>query len=192
MLSIVVPGGKRSYDAKRNLFYHVDKDTTIELEHSLISLQKWESKWHKPFLETKDKTYEETIDYIRCMCLSKNIKEDVFYCIPEKEMNKISEYIEDPMTATWFSEHPGSSGLSGPPRRKQLITAEIIYYWMISNNIPSEYRKWHLNQLLTLIRVFNVKNSEMVNRKQKRSRNAILRDYKAINEANKKKFNTKG
>ena len=101
---------------------------------------------------------------------------------------KIADYIDNPMTATWFSESPGKKK---PGRaKKQIITAEIIYYWMISCNIPTEYRKWHLNQLLTLIRVINIKNDATVNKK--RSRTEILRDFSAINEANKKKFNTKG
>ena len=187
MITVRVPKGK-SYDSKHNLFYTVDKDITIQLEHSLISLQKWESRWHKPFLSTSEKTIEETIDYIRCMCLTSNVPEDVFYCIPEAEMNRISLYIDDPMTATRFRE-PNSSA-NGSSKKKEIVTAEIIYYWMISYNIPSEYRKWNLNQLLTLIRVLNIKND--TSPKKKRSRSAILNDFKSINEENKKKFGTKG
>ena len=188
MISITIPQSQ-SYDSKQNLFYRVEKDTTIQLEHSLISLQKWESKWHKSFLDTDSKTYEETIDYIRCMCLTQNVKDDVFYCIPKKELDRVSEYIENPMTATVFRERKETDGQYGRPK-KQPVTAEIIYYWMISDNIPSEYRKWHLNQLLTLIRVFSEKNR--VSSGKKRSRREILRDYKSINEENKKRFNTKG
>lgn len=187
MLTVRVPKGK-SYDSKHNMFYIVDKDITLQLEHSLISLQKWESRWHVPFLETTQKTIEQTIDYIRCMCLTSNVPEDVFYCIPEAEMIRITSYIDDPMTATTFREAPGKTG--GPVRKKEGITAEIIYYWMISYNIPSEYRKWNLNQLLTLIRVLNIKNKQENNKK--RSRSAILNDFKSINEENKKRFDTKG
>lgn len=187
MITVRIPKGK-SYDPRHNMFYTVDKDITIQLEHSLISLQKWESRWHKPFLSTKEKTIEETIDYIRCMCLTSKVPEDVFYCIPEGEMTRITSYIDDPMTATWFREPYQSS--NRPVKKKEVVTAEIIYYWMISYNIPSEYRKWNLNQLLTLIRVLNIKND--TSPKKKRSRNAILNDYKSINEENKKKFETKG
>lgn len=182
MVSITVPAG-RVYDSANNIFYTVDKPTTIQLEHSLISLHKWESKWHKPFLGKEEKNLEQTIDYIRCMCLTPNVKEDVFYCIPKDQMEKISEYIENPMTATWFSEEK-----NGPKsKKKEIITAEIIYYWMISLGIPSEYKKWHLNQLLTLIRVINVKNTP----KKKRSRREILEEHKRISDLNKQRFGVK-
>ena len=187
MLTVRIPKGK-SYDSKHNIFYTVDKDITIQLEHSLISLQKWEARWHKPFLNTSQKSIEQTIDYIRCMCLTSNVPDDAFYCIPEVEMDRISAYIDDPMTATKFREP--STNSAGSSKKKELVTAEIIYYWMISYNIPSEYRKWNLNQLLTLIRVLNIKND--TSPKKKRSRNAILNDFKSINEENKKKFGTKG
>ena len=174
------------YDQETDRFYKVTKPVTIQLEHSLISLQRWEAKWNKSFLKDKPpKTQEETIDYIRCMCLTPNVPEDVFYCLGAKEVQQIVNYIEAPMTATTFRTIPGAP----PPRKnKQIITAELIYYWMISYNIPSEYRKWHLNQLLTLIRVFNEENKP----KKKRSRMEILAEHRAINEANKAYFNTKG
>lgn len=187
MITVRIPKGK-SYDSRHNVFYTVDKDITIQLEHSLISLQKWESRWHKPFLSTNEKSIEQTIDYVRCMCVTSNVPDDVFYCIPEAEMNRISAYIDDPMTATTIRERPGAA--NGPTKKKENVTAEIIYYWMISYNIPSEYRKWNLNQLLTLIRVLNIKNEPKNNKK--RSRTAILNDFKVINEENKKKFDTKG
>ena len=187
MITVRIPKGK-SFDPRHNVFYTLNKDIVIQLEHSLISLQKWESRWHVPFLSSKEKTIEQTIDYIRCMCVTSNVPDDAFYCIPEAEMNRITAYIDDPMTATWFRESPQIS--NGPKKKKEVVTAEIIYYWMISYNIPSEYRKWNLNQLLTLIRVLNIKND--TSPKKKRSRTAILNDYKSINEANKKKFETKG
>lgn len=183
MISITIPKSE-VYDNKKNVFYRVDKPITLQLEHSLISVQKWESKWGKSFLGTKKKTQEEAIDYIRCMCITPNIKDEAFYCIPGKEMNRIAEYIDAPMTALVFRGGSGSG-----PKKREIVTADIIYYWMISYNIPSEYRKWHLNQLLTLIQVFNEKNAPKKNR---RSRMEILEDYKSINERNKERFNTKG
>lgn len=184
MISVTVPKSE-VFDNKNQIFRRVQKETTIQLEHSLISLQKWEAKWKIPFLDSKEKTLEQTIDYIRCMCLTTNVKEDVFYCIPKSEMNRIAEYIEDPMTATTFAK---KSPLSGRRGKRGFITAEVIYFWMISLNIPSEYKKWHLNQLLTLINVINAETSS----KKKRSKQEIMNEYRAINEANKKKFNTKG
>lgn len=184
MLTITVPR-REVYDKHNGIFYRVEKDTTLQLEHSLISLQKWESKWHKPFLGKGEKTFEETVDYIRCMCLTQNVKEDVFYCIPPNEMTRISEYIDDSMTATWFSEDK-SRGPKG--KKKEVITAEVIYYWMISLGVPSEYKKWHLNQLLTLIRVINVKNTP----KPKRSKREILEEHARLNALRQAQFNTKG
>lgn len=185
MLTITIPKGE-FYDQEKGIFYNVDKETIIQLEHSLISLQKWEAKWQKPFLVKDKKTFEETIDYIRCMCLTTNVKDDVFYCIPEKEIEKISAYIDSPMTATTFREDK----LKGNGRKisREIPTAEILYYLMISYNIPSEYRKWHLNQLLTLIRVFNIKNQPQ----KKRTKREIMEEFHSINEENKRRFNTKG
>lgn len=134
------------------------KGATLILEHSLISLQKWEAKWHKPYLNDKNKTPEETVDYIRCMTtktIPNEIDDRIYNYIPENMVMEIVDYINDPMTATKFSN--GGPGGGKPSREK--ITAEIIYYWMIALSIPMEYRKWHLNQLLTLIRVCEIKQS---------------------------------
>lgn len=182
MITVTVPKGE-VFDNTHQVFWRVHKDTVIQLEHSLISLQKWEARWHVPFLANKEKTIEQTIDYVRCMCLSTNVKEDVFYCIPKKEMDRIVEYIYDPMTATTITNKSGKKG-----GKKKIVTAEVIYYWMIALNIPYEYRKWHLNQLLTLIQVINAESASP----KKRSKQEIMQEYRAINEANKKKFNTKG
>ena len=186
MITITVPPCE-FYDQRKNEFYKIEKQLTLQLEHSLISVQKWEAKWGKCFLNTRRKTQEEAIDYIRCMCITPNVRDEVFYCIPASEMQRIAEYIEKPMTALVYRNTNGAGGM---PRKKEIVTADIIYYWMISYGIPSEYRKWHLNQLMTLIQVFNEKNQPK--KKRKRSTAAILNDYKAINEANRKKFNTKG
>lgn len=186
MLTITIPK-REVFDPKTNLFHRVEKDTVLQLEHSLISLQKWEAKWHKPFLD-REKTIEETIDYVRCMCLTQNVKDDVFYCLEQREIDIITRYINDPMTATTIRELRGAA--KSKRAKKEKVTAEIIYYWMISYNIPTEYRKWHLNQLLTLVRVLNIKNTP--ESKKKRNVRDVMEDYKAINEENKKRFNTEG
>lgn len=184
MISITVPKSE-VFDNANQVFRRVTKETTIQLEHSLISLQKWEAKWHVPFLTKNEKTLEQTVDYIRCMCLTSNVKDDVFYCIPRSEMERIADYIKDPMTATTVNNRSGQ--LSRKARNK-VVTAEVIYYWMISLNIPSEYKKWHLNQLLMLIQVINAESAQPT----KKKRHEVMAEYRAINEANKKKFNTKG
>lgn len=190
MITIEVPEREVYY---KETFYKVEKRTVIQLEHSLISIQKWESKWHKAFLSRNNKTTEETIDYIRCMCITPNVKEDVFYCIPPDEMKRILQYLEDPMTATHFREDQAKQDLSMRGNRKEVITAELVYYWMVTLNIPSEYKKWHINQLLTLIRLINLKNAALNGKgKNKRSRMEILEDHRSINEENKKRFGTSG
>ena len=159
----------------------VQKKTVIQLEHSLVSVSKWESKWHKPFLSKGKKTPEETIDYIRCMTITQNVDPSVYVRINNKILEQVEEYISNPMSATWFSK-------SKERPNREVITAEIIYYWMIALNIPFECQKWHLNKLLTLIQVCNIKNSP----NKKMSKKEILRNNAAINAARRKALNTKG
>ena len=180
MLKIFVRG-RELFDEKTQSFISA-KDTTLQLEHSLISLSKWESKWHKPFLKNEQKTEEEVIDYIRCMTITQNVDPDVYYCLSEKNLMQVKEYMEDPMTATWFRED------KNPKSRQKTVTAELIYYWMFSLGIPLDWEKRHLNRLLTLIRVCNIENSP----KKKMSKKDVYKQNSAINEARKKAWNTTG
>lgn len=183
MLQIIIPS-EEQWDESKNEFVY-SKPQIICLEHSLISLSKWESKWCKPFLSNKAKTTEETLDYVKCMTLTQNVGSEVYNRLSNENIDQVKQYIEAPMTATWFSEDKNRK--AGPPNREQ-VTSELIYYWMIALNIPFECQKWHLNRLLTLIRVCNVKNQKpkKMNRRQLLSRNA------AINAARRKKFSSKG
>ena len=180
MLEIVIPETDL-WDESNQTFIYV-KEQTLRLEHSLVSLSKWESKWCKPFLTDKEKTTEETIDYIRCMTISQNVDPNVYKCINNKMRKEIFDYIQSPMTATTFSqkERKGSS--------REQITAELIYYWMIACNIPFECQKWHINRLLTLIRVCEIKNTppKKMSKRELMSRNASL------NAARRRQFNSKG
>ena len=126
---------------------------TVELEHSLAALSKWESEFEKPFLGHDEKTTEETFGYIRCMCMDPNVDVTLFDNLSEQNMVDINKYIESKMTATWFKNLPNQA------RSREIITAEIIYYWMITLNIPLETEHWHLNKLFTLIKVTNEKNA---------------------------------
>lgn len=177
MLTIIIPETEL-YDEIRNEFKIV-KEQKLVLEHSLVSLSKWESKWHKPFLGKEPKTFDETIDYIRCMTVN-STDPLVYQCITPKIIGEINQYIEDPMTATTIKEQKRG--------RSEIITAEIIYYWMIALNIPFECQKWHLNKLLTLINVVNIKNkpSKKMSKKDVMSRNASL------NAARRKALHTRG
>lgn len=158
------------------------KGRIIDLEHSLVSLSKWESKWGKPFLSKELKTDKESKDYIRCMCIDRNVSDDVINALFNEYAEVIKQYISAKMTATTFSD------IHRPVGTSEIITAELIYYWMISFNIPFECEKWHLNRLLTLVRVCSIKNTPP----QKVPRSAILSRNAALNAARRKKLNTKG
>lgn len=180
MLQITIPATEKWDESKEEFIY--SKEYTIKLEHSLVSLSKWESKWCKPFLSDNELTEEETLDYIRCMNMTQNIPPEAFYNITEEDVKRVADYINASMTATWFSED------SKGKRSREVVTSEIIDYWMIALQIPSEYRKWHLNKLLTLIRVCNIKNSPP---KKTSWRESVSQTAK-LNAARRKKFNTKG
>ena len=145
MLTIVIPE-REYYDERKNEFIHT-KEYEIQLEHSLVSISKWEARHNKPFLDKKEKTTEETLDYIKCMTITQNVPDKAYLGLSQKNIKDIKKYIDSPMTATTFS----NVGNRGPSR--EIITSELIYYWMISLNIPMECQKWHINRLLTLIRV---------------------------------------
>lgn len=179
MLKITVPA-MEYYDEVSNEFI-LFKEQSLQLEHSLVSISKWEAKWHKPFLDGKDKTLEEVIDYVRCMTITQNVDSEVYTRLTENNLKAINEYIENPMTATTFSD-------TNQTPNREIITSEIIYYWMVAFNIPFECQKWHINRLLTLVKVCNIKNSLP----KKMGRNEILQRNRALNEARKKKLKTKG
>lgn len=179
MLKIKIPSVE-AYDEKNNLFINIP-ETDLQLEHSLVSIAKWESKWCKPFLSKEEKTPEELLDYIKCMTLTQNVNPDVYNFIPNNILAKINKYIEAPMTATTFRE-------DNKKQSREIITNEIIYYWMVSFNIPFECQKWHLNRLLTLIRVCSVKNAPQ----KKMSAREIMARNKALNKARKAQMNTRG
>lgn len=180
MLRITIPANE-AFDELKNEFIST-KEQTLTLEHSLVSLSKWESRWCKPFLSKATKTPEEILDYIKCMTITQNVDPVVYNFLTEENIKQVNDYIEAPMTATTFSEDRSGK------RNNEVVTAELIYYWMISLNIPPEYRKWHLNTLLALIRVCNVKNAPP----KKRSTSEIMRNNAALNAARRKRLNSKG
>lgn len=182
MIRILLPE-KELYDEVNNKFVYLPSRELI-LEHSLVSISKWESKWHKSFLNTDDKSFDEVMDYIKCMCVEELEDENDLYRLSEENVSDINAYIQDSMTATTFSDF--SDNKNTKPR--EIITSEIIYYWMIANNIPFECQYWHLNKLLTLIKVCSIKNSP----EKKMSTSEILSRNKALNAARRKKMNSKG
>lgn len=172
------------YNEKINQFLYVP-EAKLQLEHSLISIYKWESKWHTPFLG-KEKTIPEIKDYVRCMTLNKGVDPLVYEYLHPKYLLEIIKYIEDPMTATTFSN---IGHLIGAQRdRGETVTAEIVYYWMITLNIPVEFEKWHLEKLLTLIKVVNLKSGPS---KKMSTKEAALQRAE-LNAQRRAKYNTKG
>ena len=181
MLRIIVQLSPEGWDEEKQEFVE-PKTQVLDLEHSLVSISKWESKWHKSFIHTKELSYEETIDYVKHMTLTKNVKPEVYDCLSESDYVQIRNYIDNPMTATTFVEDKTAKN------NREIVTAELIYYWMIALNIPFECQKWHLNRLLALIRVCNIKNQPP----KKMSRQATLNQYAQLNAARKAQMNTKG
>lgn len=180
MLEITIPATEQ-WDELKQEFVNT-KEQKLRLEHSLVSLSKWESKWCKPFLTKQEKTPEETIDYIKCMTLTQNVDPNVYTCLNEINKKVINDYIQAPMSATSFSKDRNKG-----PNGEQ-ITAELVYYWMIALNIPFECQKWHLNRLLTLIRVCNIKNQPP----KKMGKKALMSRNRQLNAARRHQLNTKG
>lgn len=177
---IVIPATER-YDEENNLFIYT-KEHVLVLEHSLVSISKWEAKWEKPFLSKETKTVEQTIDYIRCMTLTQNVDEEVYQYIPPQTVKEINEYIASSQSATWFRNEENHK------RNNEVVTSELIYYWMVALQIPMECQKWHLNRLLTLIRICSIKNTPP----KKMSKRDILNQNRSLNAARKAKMHTTG
>ena len=171
------------YDEAANRFYEYDP-VTLELEHSLVSLSKWESFYEKPFLSEEPKTREETRYYIGCMCLDEVPSDLTLSRITDTQIQEVDDYISKRHTATWFNEPKTSYRQTN----KTVVTAEIIYYWMVSLQIPFECEHWNLNRLITLIRVINNKNQPQ----KKMSRNEAMAQARRLNEERKQQYNTRG
>ena len=179
MLKVTIPALEYFDDEKSE--FVITKEQTFVVEHSLVSISKWESRWCKPFLTKDSKTQEETIDYIRCMTITQNVDVIVYDRLTPQNIKAIMDYIESPMTATVFQNTKKTIS-------REIITAEIIYYWMVTMNIPFECQKWHLNKLLTLINVCQMKNQPA----KRMSKNEVANRNAALNAARRKELNTKG
>lgn len=184
MLKITIPGNEL-FDPEKNLFY-VTKETTIALEHSLVSLSKWEAKWKVPFLGngvTKTNlTPEQLIDYIKFMTITQNVDPNVYSGLTQQNINDIMKYIEDPMTATTITQRQQKRG------RNRVVTSELIYYWMTALNIPFECQKWHLNRLLMLIQVASIEQEP----DKKMDPRSVMKQNRSLNAARRARHHSKG
>jgi hypothetical protein len=189
MLLIHIPEreSKEVWDDKQEEFRIIpyEKGETLKLEHSLLSISKWEAKYHKAFLPSrannKPKTNDEMLYYIKCMTINE-VRDEVYLRLTVPDIKKISDYISDPMTATTFSKNQSRGG------NAEIITSEIIYYWMVEHGIPFECQKWHINRLLTLIQVCNLKRSpqKMMNKHD------ILKQNQSLNALRRAKYHSRG
>lgn len=180
MLQLEIP--EREYFDEETFTFIKYKKEVLQLEHSLVSISKWEATWHKPFLGKTPKTVEEMTDYLKCMTITQNVKPEIYMNLPQSIFDKVEDYMNQTMTATWFNDPPNA------PKSKEIITSEIIYYWMIAQNIPIECQKWHLNRLLTLVRVCSIKNQPP----KKQNKKDMLSQRNALNQARRAQHNTKG
>lgn len=180
MLTIIVPMSEGLNEETQE--FVVDVAFKLEMEHSLVSLSKWESKFEKSFLHTKDKTPEELLYYVKAMTLTKDVPEEVFMKLSADNVKAIDDYLGAKMTATWFREDENQK-----PSR-EIITAELVYYWMFSAGIPKDCEHWNLNRLFTLIKVFSEKNKPA----KKMSKAQIAQQHRDLNAQRRAQLGTSG
>ena len=186
MLELTVHMSDEAFNEEtQEFFFDASMDVTLQLEHSLVSLSKWESIYEKPFLAPETMSTEEVIGYVKCMILTPDYPLDVFNFIDEENIKQINAYIDAKMTATWFAEERNT------PRSRKTITSELIYYWIVSYQIPWDVEHWHLNRLFTLIKVFNAENDTEKNKRKKSGAEAAA-ERQALNEQRRAKHGTSG
>jgi len=169
MLILDIPE-QEYYDEENQEFVYIHT-FKLKLEHSLVSISKWESKWKKPFLKDEQKTPAEFLDYVRCMTINSDVPDNVYQLMGHENLKKIQDYIMDPATATTIMDRRKQSSKG----RQETVTSELIYYWMLTNGIPFECEKWRLNRLITLIRICNAKgNPQQMNNQELYAMNAAL------------------
>lgn len=183
-MPIVITVPKCEYfDEENEKFIEVSNEMTLVMEHNLVAISRWESKFHKPYLTKEDKTNEEAAYYLECMTITKNVPSYIFRCLSKSELQKIRDYIDDPMTGTKIRESPYKK-----PGKEEILSAELLYYYMFKLGIPKECENWHLNRLLTLMRIYGIKEEKP----DKMSRAEMIARNKAINARNRAKYHTKG
>lgn len=179
-------GTTESYDEGAQRYVETG-GTVVELEHSLVSLSKWESKWEIPFLGDSDKTVEQTLDYIKCMYTGDEFPPELFSQIRDKDVTAVTAYIDSKQTATTIREAPGTGSQGG---RKQIITSELVYSWMVQYRIPVEFQHWHFNRLIMLVRVLNEQNKSQEGKKMTKAQ--IAQRNRELNAKRRAEYGTRG
>lgn len=180
-MTITIPE-METFDEETGRFHKI-KEQKLVLEHSLVSISKWESKWKKPFIHQEQMPINELRDYVRCMTLTQNVNPEVYNFIPIDILNQIVAYMNEQQTATWFSDVQDRKSKTG-----EMITSELIYYWMTAANIPKECEKWHFSRLMTLIRIAGEKNQPP----KKMKKNDIYKQNHALNAMRRAKMKSRG
>lgn len=183
-LKITIPRRDDLWDERTGKFVST-KEVTIVLEHSLVSISKWEAKWKRPFLHDGPKTPEEILDYIKFMTLTQNVDPMVYNYLTTENVNQIKNYMEDPMTATTIQNH----NINSRKPQKEILTSEVIYFYMAANGLPIDFQKWHINRLLMLLNVCGIKNNPDQGKMNKKDTAAY---YAALNKARRAKKHSKG
>lgn len=183
MLPIEIPPAEL-WDEKKQEFVNF-KGQSLVLEHSLISVSRWEAKFNKPFFTKDKKTKYELDEYIKCMTITQNVPNEAYHYLTSKNYKDIQDYIESSMTATTFREDKNH------PHSNEFVTSELVYYWMTALQIPFECEKWHINRLFTLIRICNEKNkpAKKPTKAEMRSQQSAM---SALNAERRKQLNTSG
>lgn len=182
MLPIKIPESEY-YDEEKNEFVTI-KEQELHLEHSLLSISKWEAHYCKPFISDKDMNREETLFYIKCMTINRNVDPIIYQQLTNNDIQKIVEYIEAPMSATTITDRTPGGG-----RQKEQLTSELIYYYMVEAGVPESFEKWHLNRLITLLRIIGIKRDPNANKMSARS---AMKSNKALNAARRKARHSRG
>lgn len=180
MLTITIPAAEY-YNYATEEFINT-KPQILQLEHSLVSLSKWESEWHKPFFTREGRSDADISSYMKHMTLTQNVDPNVYLQIPKDKLAEVRVYMDDTMTGTTLNDSKKTKGSN------EIITSELIYYWLVAYNIPFECQKWHLNRLFTLIRVCDLKN----NPGKKMSQKELLSRNRDLNTSRRQTLNTKG
>lgn len=180
MLTITVLGEEHFNEETQE--FSTEGDFVLELEHSLVALSKWESIYEKPFLDAGIKTTEEVLGYIKAMVLTLNVPPEVFSKLSKENYEQINTYIDSKRSATWFAETPNA------PQSREVITSELVYYWMIALTVPMECENWHLNRLFSLLKICNIKNGKP----KKMSKSELAQRNSSLNAQRKAQLGTTG